>query len=174
MSSCRATNANLQDIGEPGNEGKIAADFAAKRKVKFADPVEMISLARGLEIRKGTIAKEVRNAATGEVDLVYGETHHARDASGAVITVPAAFFVEIPIFEGGKRYSIAARLRYRVPESKPVMWWYELHAVNVYRDAAIDEAIARVRMPAPKPDGLATEGGSPGGCGLPVYMGSPP
>lgn len=165
----------IGDIGTPGGEGAIATKYREMRRVSFADQSTMMSMAKGVEVRKGVITKEVRNIATGETSITILEGHETKDAAGVEVKIPAAFYISIPIWQGGEVYTFAVRLRYRAPEKGGTTWWFELHAVDAYLDAAMAEVIARLRGPAEAPaDALATPDAKfKPGCALPVYLGSP-
>ena len=110
-------------------------------KGTFATPQHMVELARGMEVRENLKVKEVRNLQSGEAQVQY-ETEHL-DQEGAPLTVPTLFLIEIPIFEAGVLYRLAARLRYRLAAGK-LLWLYELHRLERAFDHAIKEACEKV------------------------------
>lgn len=42
------------------------------------------------------------------------------------ILVPEVFALGVPVFEGGDRYRVEARLRYRIAEGGKLTMWYDL------------------------------------------------
>ena len=157
----------LFDIGEPGSAGEISQAFAAAASVTLAGPQTMLGLSKGLAIRvEERVAKSV-NLQSGEGMLEFS-VEHQDAATGAPLKVPAAFHIRIPILRGGPTYSIPVRLRYRVGGGK-VSWFFQMHRPELFMLDAVDASIARVAL-----DSDMTKPPADIGCGLPVYMGTPP
>lgn len=157
---------NLLDIGEPGSAGAITEAFCRSLGVTLAGPQKLLGLSRGLSIRVEQKVAQIVNLQTGEGRLTFEETH--REEFGGALTVPAAFHIRIPVFRGGAIYSIPVRLRYRASAGK-ITWFYEIHRAELFLQDAVNDALVVVRR--------AEEHEVPGeapGCGLPVYLGSPP
>jgi uncharacterized protein YfdQ (DUF2303 family) len=47
-------------------------------------------------------------------------------ASKGKLQVPQVFTIGIPVFEGGARYAVDARLRYRIAEGGKLSLWFDL------------------------------------------------
>jgi uncharacterized protein YfdQ (DUF2303 family) len=96
----------------------------------FPKPLDVLQIARKLQIHtKGTFQRD-HNPTTGEHILVH-KTEHTSDST----QIPRAFGVTIPVFEGGTRYMIEARVRFTIGESGPA-FSYTLHRrPEVERDA---------------------------------------
>lgn len=113
----------------------------------FASPQKLVELSRGLTVNETSKVRGVTNLSTGETSIVY-ETEH-QDTQGAPIQVPNMFLITIPVFEGGDRYRIAVRLRYR--KSSSITWFYELSQVEeVFNDAikgACEKAKTETALP---------------------------
>lgn len=121
---------NLPDISRPEAAVLLAAvrSFEAKKDVKF---------------------KSSQRAENGDIVFAYSE--ETSQAEGKV-SLPEAFELTIPVFEGGNNYVIEARLRFRIKDGGLALW-YELvrphkvleHAFNTVR-AQIAEALPDVPL----------------------------
>ena len=120
----------------------------------FASPSRLLELAHNLTIRVGSKIHQAHNLASGETQFTYVTEH--QDESGAPLKVPSAFLLAIPVFRGGARYQIPARLRHRVKEGS-VTWFFELYRTDVVFDHAFKEACDR----AQKDTGLPLLYGTP-------------
>lgn len=99
----------------------------------FASPDKLVTLSRGLAVNESAKVVGKVNLSTGEGQINF-ETQHT-DAAGAPVNVPNLFLIAIPVFEGGERYRIAIRLRYRV-RNGAVAWFYEIYKPeNIFIDA---------------------------------------
>ena len=152
--------ANAFDVGGPAEAGATAATWAERGGVRFAGPAEMMGVSKGLSVRVEESVQNHVRLESGEVRMEWSTEHKGHD--GQAIKVPAAFHLLIPILHGGAQYSIPARLRYRAANAK-VTWFYELHKPEFFLRDAVREVVERV--------GGAKDAG---GCGLPIYMGTPP
>ncbi len=92
-------------------------------RTKTATPAQMIELSRGLQVNVASVVKSATVLQTGEVGMVFQETHH--DGAGEKLTVPGMFMVAIPIFVAGEVVRIPVRLRYRVGSGK-VSWFFQM------------------------------------------------
>jgi len=108
---------------------------------KPADPIRMIELARGLEVRVNETVKNQGRLQSGEMQMVYSIEHNGTD--GQPLVIPAFFIIGVPVFEGGEPYKIAVRLRYRVYAGK-VSWSYELFKIEQTFDIAFNDALAEI------------------------------
>lgn len=94
--------AKLGDFLESRLEDLIAADGMPK-------PLEVLSVARKLTIRtRGEFTREI-DPTTGNHVLV-NKVESTSDST----SIPRAFALAIPVFEGGERYQMEARVRLRV------------------------------------------------------------
>ena len=105
------------------------SDIAAIKnlKPKFADPLEILSLSRDLEIYSNVKVKQAAKLSSGERKLEFDEAHV--DATGKAISIPDFFMLSIPIFVGGKSEKVTVRLRYR-KKGEGVVWFYDLYRVD--------------------------------------------
>lgn len=131
----RATYACPRD---PAWKAWIANDGTGMAQVAFADfiearledmvkaegcaaPLDVLQMARQLHIRtKGTFQREI-NPTTGDSILV----NKTETDTGSTV-IPRAFAIAIPVFEGGERYQIEARVRFGFVEGAP-RFSYTLH-----------------------------------------------
>ena len=108
---------NLPDIAEPAAADmlEIARSLEAKKKVNFAS---------GLRL------------SNGEHQITYEEQIDGTAAKGR-LQVPEAFALGVPVFEGGDRYRVEARLRYRIADGGKLSMWYDLlRPHKIVEDAA--------------------------------------
>ena len=156
----------LFDIAEPGSAGATTAAWAERMGIKLAGPAELMRVSRGLAIRVEETVRNVIKRDSGECELMF-TVEHKDVADGAPVRVPPAFHIRIPILRGEGDYSIPVRLRYRAGGGK-ISWFYEMRRPELFLLDAVNEAIARVRLPEDATDEKSR------GCGLLVVMGSPP
>lgn len=114
---------------EDGNEVVIADSPA---------PLDLLTLARNLHIRtKGEFTREI-NPNTGDHILI----NKSQTETGST-QIPRAFYIAIPVFEGGNIYQLEARVRFKLTEAGPA-FLYTLHRrAEVERDA-FGEVRARI------------------------------
>lgn len=136
--------------GEESTVAKLARTLGGD----FAAPNRLFELSRGLAVREGAKVESFTNLTTGESRLQFVTEH--TDADGKPLLVPSLFLLQIPVFEAGALYNLAARLRYRV-RAGSIEWFYTLYRPDVVFNHAFDEACGAVR------DATA----------LPVYLGVP-
>lgn len=118
------------------------ADLERVLSGKAADPINMLELSRGLEVR---VKEQVKNAGrlqSGEMQLTYSVDHEGTD--GQPLKVPSWFIINIPVFEGDKPYEIAVRLRYRLKEGQ-VSWAYEIFRLEKTFDTAFTETVKYIQ-----------------------------
>lgn len=96
----------------------------------FPKPVEVLAVARQLHIKtKGTFQREI-NPTNGDNILV-----HKTETETGSTQIPRAFMLAIPVFEGGERYAVEARVRFAIGDRGP-MFSYTLHRrPEIERDA---------------------------------------
>jgi uncharacterized protein YfdQ (DUF2303 family) len=117
------TQTAFADFIEARLEDMVKADACAA-------PLDVLQMARQLHIRtKGTFQREV-NPTTGDSILV----NKTETETGSTV-IPRAFAIAIPVFEGGERYQIEARVRFGFVEGSP-RFAYTLHRrKEIERDA---------------------------------------
>lgn len=152
----RVTDVLPPPLADDLTDGRFAGllEFARLVHGSWAGPAQLVELSRGLSIRQAAKVKDVRNLASGEVQVQY-ETEH-QDAAGQPLRVPQLFLLGIPVFEAGPAYRVAARLRYRLTGGA-VSWFYELWRPDLSLRHAFDLACEEARV----------------GTGLPLVFGAP-
>lgn len=96
----------------------------------FPSPLDVLQVARQLHIvSKGTYTRSV-DPTTGDNILV----NKTETETGSTV-IPRAFLIAIPVFEGGDRYQLEARMRFTMQDGAP-QFSYVLHRrAEVERDA---------------------------------------
>lgn len=159
----RLIDDNLGDIAEGGlAEGSIAFEFARRRGINFASVADLLVFTRTIATKSTTESEEVIDERTGDVSIQYKKRGDVKTNDGKPVAVPHAFALRIPVLNGigATEFNIPVRLRYDITE-KGIVWTIEIHALDRFVQAAIEEAVEKVRAPD-------------GGCGLPVYLASAP
>lgn len=97
---------NLPDIAQPpaADMLEISRTLEAKKKVNFASGVRL---------------------SNGQNELTYEEQISGTASKGKLV-VPEEFTIGIPVLEGGARYAVTARLRYRIGDGGRMAMWFEL------------------------------------------------
>lgn len=86
---------------------------------------DMIEIARSLEAKKKVNFASAIRLSNGQQEFTYEEQIQGTAAKGK-LQVPDTFEVGIPVFEGGVRYAVTARLRYRISDQGALTLWYDL------------------------------------------------
>lgn len=104
----------------------------------FPKPIELLTIARQLHIKtKGEFRREV-NPTNGDNILVC-----KTETETGSTQIPRAFALAIPVFEGGARYHVEARIRFALVGGVP-QFSYTLHRrAEIERDA-FDEVRSRI------------------------------
>jgi len=110
---------NLPDIAMPpaADMLEISRTLEAKKKVNFASGIRL---------------------ANGQNQLTYEEEISGTAAKGQ-IQVPEEFTIGIPVLEGGIKYAVTARLRYRIFDGGKMNMWFELVRPHKILEDAIKE-----------------------------------
>lgn len=86
---------------------------------------DMIEIARSLEAKKKVNFASAIRLANGQQEFTYEEQIQGSASKGR-LQVPDTFQIGIPVFEGGERYAVTARLRYRISDQGLLTLWYDL------------------------------------------------
>ena len=130
------------------------AQFEGLFREKFAEPNDLISLARSLEVHVNSKVKQVSRPTSGERILEFNEEH--TNGAGERVEIPGLFMLSVPAFVDGAPVRIPARLRYRVTAGG-IVWSYQLYRAG--------EMIRRRVQEDAQVAALAT--------GLPAFEGAP-
>lgn len=148
--------ANVPDVLSPTTTlSPTTAALVQDLDLKLASPSQLVALSRNLSVNVEVAVRQAQTLSSGEIAITYVEQH--RDGEGQPIRIPNAFLLGVPIFFGGPRFTVLARLSYRVA-SQRVSWSYALHRADEARELAFEEITARVSQ----------------ATGLPVFNGDAP
>lgn len=114
-------------------------DFAAFIEDNLPDIIEpsssdILTISRTLEAKKKVDFQSGVRLDNGEVQLTYNEEIKGTAGKGS-LDIPETFKLGIPVFEGGERYELEARLRYRLNEGRLAMWFDLLRPARLLEDA---------------------------------------
>lgn len=128
----------LPDVLDPKAAGETSRAFSEQLSISLAGPQKLMTLARGLSVHVDQRVESHHNLASGEGRVAFEETHKGED--GNQLNVPGGFALAIPVFRGGARYQICARLRYRARKGSHITWSYSLHRTDDNFQHAFDKA----------------------------------
>lgn len=120
----------------------------------YPDPLDVLGLARNFEMATNGVYKRRTDPRTGNYTLVCQQT---TDESAST-TVPRAFLVALPVFEGGALRLVEARVKLKTADGKPSIG-FDLHRVREH----MREAFAEVRTTVAESTGLPVFAGTPEG-----------
>ena len=128
--------ANLPDLANPpaADMLEISRSLEAKKKVNFASGIRL---------------------SNGQNELTYEEEISGTAAKGK-LQVPEVFTIGIPVLEGGQRYAVEARLRYRIADGGRLTIWYEL----VRPHKVLEDAMLGVRTAIGEKTGITVLAGA--------------
>jgi uncharacterized protein YfdQ (DUF2303 family) len=103
------------------------ARFIEDHLPDVADPpaADMLEISRSLEAKKKVNFASGLRLSNGQHQITYEETVEGTAAKGRLM-VPETFALGIAVFEGGFRYRVEARLRYRIADGGKMTMWYDL------------------------------------------------
>jgi uncharacterized protein YfdQ (DUF2303 family) len=115
-------------------------------------PNEILKMARDLQIVTKGVYSRTFDPTTGNGSLVCTTESEAVQST----VIPRAFLVAIPVFQGGDRYAVEARVRMQVVDGAPT-FRYELHRRIEVEGHAFDE----IRKAVAEKTGLPLFAGTP-------------
>ena len=103
------------------------AKFIEDNLPDVANPpaAEMLEISRTLEAKKKVNFASGIRLSNGQNELTYEEEISGTAGKGK-FQVPETFLLGIPVLEGGIRYGVEARLRYRIGDAGKLAMWYDL------------------------------------------------
>lgn len=112
------------------------AEFIEDNTPDIREPnaATMLELARTLEARTESDFQSAIRTSNGNVQFTYNEQTKGTFGSGKV-EIPEQFVIGIPVYVGGARVALTARLRYRINGGKLAIWYDLLRVDQVERDA---------------------------------------
>lgn len=118
----------------------LAKDGKGNPLPEAVRPVDMLTVARQLTIRtKGTFRRDI-DPTTGAFVFENKSEHE----TGSTV-IPRAFAIAIPVFDGGERYVVEARVRFTLGEEGP-RFAFVLHRRKEIERDAFDEVRRRVEF----------------------------
>lgn len=118
--------------------------------VEAPDAAELIETCRDLQAaRKVNFKKAVRTASDNE-NFEYTDETSATSKKGGV-EIPSKFMLRIPVYFGGRSYSIGAFLRWRVEEGEGLKLGIKLHNREHVRQAVFKEVVDEVAGATDRP-----------------------
>lgn len=105
--------------------------------LEIVDPpsADMLELAQHFQAHSKVEFKSERLLQSGQRQLVYEETIDAKAGERGDVKIPRDFTLGIAPYEGSDRYSLVARLRYRIVEGKLTIGYALVRPHDVLRDA---------------------------------------
>lgn len=88
---------------------------------RFAEPTELLQLAKQLDINVSNKVTNGQNLATGEKTIIF--TEEQTNTKGQALDVPSLFMVSVPAFVDGAYIRIPTRLRFKV-RGGTIKWTY--------------------------------------------------
>lgn len=148
------TKANKQAMAQ--------ADFAQFIEDNLIDIVhpaaaDMLEVSRTLQAKKNVNFASGIHLPNGQQEFTYQEDIKGTAGTKGQLTVPEVFNLGIPVFEGGPRYEIKCRLRYRISDAGKLALWYDIERAHKVLEHAVEELRLRVEADT----GLLTINGSP-------------
>lgn len=93
---------------------------------------DMLNVSRSLQAKKKIDFKSDQTLSNGDIQFTYNEQ---TTGSAGQMEIPQEFTLGIPVYEGGAKYELKARLRYRINEGQLAMWYDLLRPERLLEDA---------------------------------------
>lgn len=116
----------------------------------------MLEISRSLEAKKKVNFASGLRLSNGQNELTYDEQISGTAAKGK-LNVPELFTIGIPVLEGGIKYAVEARLRYRIADGGRLTMWFEL----VRPHKIVEDAVLAVWKEIEDKTGLMIFNGKP-------------
>ncbi|OZA15697.1 MAG: hypothetical protein B7Y05_02935 [Polynucleobacter sp. 24-46-87] len=115
------------------------AQFVEDNLPDIVDPsgADMLEISRSLEAKKKVNFASGIRLSNGQTQLTYEEEIQGTAAKGA-LQIPEIFSIGIAVLEGGPRYKVEARLRYRIDEGRLAFWYDLVRHHKVLENAVMD------------------------------------
>lgn len=124
-------------------------DFAFFMEENASDVVDpdaatMIEVSQSLKAtKKGQFVSDQR-LSNGSIQFTYDESIDATTGRKK-LQVPETFVIGVPIFYGGPRYKLDARLRFRIGDDGKLAMWFDLHRAMHAERQAFEDVVEKVR-----------------------------
>lgn len=101
------------------------------------DAATMIEISRTLQAKKGVNFASGIRLDNGQVQFKYEETIAGTAGSKGQLSIPETFSIGIAVLEGGPKYQVHARFRYRIDNAGVLTMWFDLDRPHkIIEDAA--------------------------------------
>lgn len=107
------------------------------------DSATMIEISRTLEAKKKVNFASGIRLSNGQNELTYEEEITGTSGKGR-LQVPETFSIGISVFEGGPRWNVTARLRYRIADKGVLTMSYDLDRPHKVVEEAVNEVWAAI------------------------------
>lgn len=114
------------------------------------DAATMIEIARTLEAKKKVNFASGIRLSNGESELTYEESIEGTAGKGK-FKLPETFAIGISVLEGGTRYQVHARLRYRIGEQGKLAIWYDLDRPHKVLEDAVKDVWTTIQTQVGRP-----------------------
>ena len=128
------------------------AQFLEDNLPDIAEPrgADVLDMARQLDVKKGVAFASSVRLDNGQTQLTYTEDIQGSAAKGTLALLDT-FVLGLAPFEGAPLYKLTARLRYRLQESRLVLWFDLVRPRDVVHQAwrdVITEIVDKTSIPA--------------------------
>lgn len=133
------TQANRQGMSQD-----VFAQFIEDNLPDIVAPAgaDMLEMAMSLEAKSSAQFISAVRLSDGSREFTYSEDVKGTAQKGKM-SIPETFTLGIPVFQGGDRYEVMVRFRYRIKDGNLVIW-YDLHRHIQIRDDAFGEIVSKV------------------------------
>ncbi|GGF56444.1 hypothetical protein GCM10007301_15120 [Azorhizobium oxalatiphilum] len=119
------------------------SEFEQLFKERFAEPNELITLSRELEVFQSAKVKQSTRLQSGERQVIFTTEHQT--SSGEKVDIPGIFMVSVAPFVSGDREAptvrIPARIRYRLKDGA-IKWFYQLYRWQFWLRERVQQDLA--------------------------------
>lgn len=105
---------------------------------------DMLEISQTLQAKKKVNFASGLRLDNGQNQLTYEEEVSGSAGAKGHLKIPELFTIGIPVFEGGERYGVEARLRYRIQEGGKLSMWFELVRPHKIIEDAVNQTLAAI------------------------------
>lgn len=118
---------------------------------------DMLEISRTLEAKKAVDFASAVRLSNGQNEFTYQEVVSGTANKGK-LQIPESFTIGIPVLEGGERYGVECRLRYRIADGGKLQMWYDMLRPH----KVVEDAIKQVWLSISEGTGLEILNGAIG------------
>lgn len=125
-------------------------------EVVSPDALTMLEISRSMQAARSANFKKAIHLESGSTQFAYEDTVDAQAGKNGELVVPETFTIAIPVFHGGVKYALNARLRFRLGDGRLALWYEFIephrvmeHAIDEVWDAVKEGTSIAVRNAAP-------------------------